>query len=855
MNENRRDFLKKGATAIAATPLLSGVTASNLFADEVKKGVVKNGETLTAAHWGMLKVTTKNGIAVKSEPIQKTSEIYNPLQHYTPDMIYKSRIKHTMVRKSYLQNPDSPKPELRGIDEWVEVPYEEAIKLVAKELKKTRAQKGLESVFAGSYGWKSSGNVHNSIILLHRFMNLSGGFVGSLGDYSTGASQIIMPHVVGSIEVYEQQTSWPVVLENSKVVVIWGANPLATLRIAWTATDEQGFKYFEELKNKKDIKVIVIDPIRSETAQYFDKAQWIAPVPNTDTAMMLGMMHYLYESGKYDKEFIENYTYGFDKFLPYLLGKTDNTPKNLEWASKICGIDKDTLKELADTFVSNRTMLMSGWGMQRAHHGEQPHWAMVTLASMIGQIGLPGGGFGLSYHYSNGGAPTCKGAVIGGVNSASVGKFNEKGEFIGTDTGEFDKHGRFVAKAAAVAGTGQSWLQKATNYAFPVARIADALLHPGKVIDHDGKKITYPDIDFIYWVGGNPLVHHQDTNTNLKAWRKPRTVVVHEAYWTPTAKMADIVFPVTTEYERNDITMTGDYSNMNIVPMKQVVEKYREAKDDYQIFTDLCKAYAKNLAIAYTDNGKDEFDWIKEYYDAAYAQVKAVPELASDMKPFEEFWNENKPVTFASSQDSDNWVRLGEFREDPVLNALGTPSGLIEIYSDTIEKMGYDDCKAHPTWFEPIEWLGMKDKPAKYHMISSHPTDRLHSQLSQTSLREKYAIANREPVWINENDAKELGVKTGDLVCVFNARGEVLAGAYVTKNIKEGVVKLAEGAWYDGFDSGICKNGSANVLTIDIPTSKLANGNISHTALVNIRKYQGDEAPKLTAFSEPKFSK
>ena len=94
MNENRRDFLKKGATVIAATPLLSGVTASNLFADEVKKGVVKNGETLTAAHWGMLKVTTKNGIAVKSEPIQKTSEIYNPLQHYTPDMIYKSRIKH-----------------------------------------------------------------------------------------------------------------------------------------------------------------------------------------------------------------------------------------------------------------------------------------------------------------------------------------------------------------------------------------------------------------------------------------------------------------------------------------------------------------------------------------------------------------------------------------------------------------------------------------------------------------------------------------------------------------------------------------------------------------------------------------
>ncbi|WP_314978574.1 molybdopterin-dependent oxidoreductase [Campylobacter rectus] len=848
MNEQRRNLLKSGA-ALAAMPLVGKL---NLAAnDAINTNLVKTGEVITAAHWGMLKVTTQDGVITRSEPIQKTSDVHNQLQYFTADMVYKSRIKYPMVRKSYLENPDSPKPELRGKDEWVRVRYEDAIKLVARELKKTRKQKGLEGVFAGSYGWKSSGNVHNSRILLHRFMNLSGGFVGSLGDYSTGASQIIMPHVVGSIEVYEQQTSWPLLLENSKVVVIWGANPITTLRIAWTSNDEQGFKYFEELK-KSDIKVIVIDPIRSDTAKFFDKAQWIAPVPNTDTAMMLGMCHYLYTSGKYDKDFIENYTIGFDKFLPYLLGQSDGTPKNLEWASAICGLDAALLKELADTFFDNRTMIMSGWGMQRAHHGEQPHWAMVTLACLIGQIGLPGGGFGLSYHYSNGGAPTCKGAVLSGMNSASVGRYNEKGEFLGTDKGEFDKNGRFVAKAVAVAGTGQSWLQKATNYAFPVARIADALLNPGKVIDHNGKKITYPDIDFIYWVGGNPFAHHQETNRLLEAWRKPRTIVVNDPYWTPTAKMADIVFPTTTAYERNDITMTGDYSNMNIAPMKQVVEKFYEAKDDYQIFSDLCKAYAKNLVVAYTDNGKDEFDWIKEYYSAAYAKVMAIPDFYTDMKPFDEFWSENKPVVFTSTPESDAWVRFGEFREDPILNALGTPSGLIEIYSETIEKMGYDDCGAHPMWFEPIEWLGMKNKPAEFHMISAHPTDRLHSQLNHTSLRKNYAIANREPIWINTKDAKRKGIKTGDLVRVFNARGEVLAGALVTDDVNESVVKLAEGAWYDGFDTGLCKNGSSNVLTIDIPTSKLANGNISHTALVNIEKFTG-KAPRLTAFNDPKF--
>ena len=834
----RRKFLK-GSLALAATPFLGGCAFSGN--GSVKPSLVQNGSVRTSAYWGMMDVSVKDGVVTGSKPLSVLSSIPNPLRGYTADMIYKCRIKHPMVRKSYLENPDSPKPELRGQDEWVQVKYEDAIKLVARELKKTRAQRGLASVYAKSPAWKSSGNFNSSTTLLARFMNLTGGFVGGLGDYSTGAGQVIMPHVMGGIEVYEQQTTWPVVLENSKVVVIWGSDPVATLRVGWTATDELGYKYLEDLKNS-DKEIIIIDPIKSLTGNYFDgKAKWIAPVPNTDTAMMLGMAYHLYKTKNYDKEFLESYTVGFDKFLPYLLGKKDGKPKTPKWASKICGISEKVIKELAVKMYKNRTMIMGGWAMQRAHHGEQPYWMLVTLAAMLGQIGLPGGGFGFSYHYSGGGVPTSTATVVGGINPADIGVIKD---------GKFKGYAKDVADERLKAE-----IEEMQAASFPVARIADVLLNPGKTIDHNGKKITYPDIDFIYWVGGNPLVHHQDTNTNLKAWRKPRTVVVHEAYWTPTAKMADIVFPVTTEYERNDITMTGDYSNMNIVPMKQVVEKYREAKDDYQIFTDLCKAYAKNLVIAYTDNGKDEFDWIKEFYDAAYAQVKAVPELASDMKPFEEFWNENKPVTFASSQDSDSWVRLGEFREDPVLNALGTPSGLIEIYSDTIEKMGYDDCKAHPTWFEPIEWLGMKDKPAKYHMISAHPTDRLHSQLSQTSLREKYAIANREPVWINENDAKELGVKTGDLVCVFNARGEVLAGAHVTKNIKEGVVKLAEGAWYDGFDSGICKNGSANVLTIDIPTSKLANGNISHTALVNIRKYQGDEAPKLTAFSEPKFSK
>lgn len=834
----RRNFLKAGA-ALSLSPLVCG----GLFADTTG-ALNKNGSVITATRWGILKAEVKDGKVVNSKPWQKTSNIVNSLQNTMPDLVYKTRIKAPMVRKSYLENPDSPKPELRGRDEWVEVKYEDAIKLVARELKKTRAQKGANSVFAGSYGWQSTGNMHVSRTLLHRFMNLSGGFVGVLGDYSTGAAQMILPHVVGSNQVYEQQTSWEVVLESSKIVVLWGANPISTLRVAWSSSDEQGFKYFEKLRDSGK-EIYIIDPLKSVTGHYFEgKAKWIQPIPNTDVAMMLGMAYHLYTTNNYDKQFIETYTTGFDKFAAYLKGETDKTPKTPKWASEICGIDEKIIKELAEKFYKNRTMIMGGWGMQRAHHGEQAHWMIVTLASMLGQIGLPGGGFGFSYHYANGGAPTCAGGVIGGMNAASVGII-ENDEFKGLANDGKKKDDNVAA-----------WLANTAAIAFPLARISEALLNPGKTINHNGTKITYPDIDFIYWVGGNPLVHQQDTNRNVKAWRKPRTIVVNEIYWTPTAKMADIVFPTTTQYERNDISMSGDYSNMHIVPMKQVVAKQNGAKDDYQIFTDLCKAYAKGLAEAYTNGAKTEMDWIKEYYETAAKAVNSNTALGIEMPKFEDWWAKNEPTEFSPTPESLEYVTFKDFRDDPILNALGTPSGLIEIYSETIAKMGYKDCAAHPMWFEPIEWLGMKNKPAKFHMLSIHPYDRLHSQQNNTSLRDNYAVAGREPIVINTADAKEIGVKNGDLVRVFNARGQILAGAIVNNDVKRGVVQLFEGAWYDPNENGLCKNGCANVLTIDLPTSELANGNIAHTALVNIEPYKNKgEDIKLTAFMPPKGAK
>ncbi|MDC2824962.1 trimethylamine-N-oxide reductase TorA [Rodentibacter pneumotropicus] len=820
INQQRRDFLKNTSLGVAGASLSGGMVGAVLS----KSAVASEPElktVVTAAHWGPIGVVVQDGKAVKSGAAIEPA-IPNELQTVVADQLYsETRVKYPMVRKGYLENPGISDTTMRGRDEWVRVSWEQALDLVHNQLHKVREQHGASAIYAGSYGWFSSGALHASRTLLQRYMNVTGGFVGYKGDYSTGAAQVIMPHVLGTIEVYEQQTSWEVLLESSDIIVLWGANPLTTLRIAWMSSDQKGIEYFKKFQATGK-RIICIDPIKNETCQMLG-AEWIPVNTATDVPLMLGIAHTLVSENKHDKAFLKKYTTGYNKFEDYLLGKTDGQPKTAEWASKICAVPVEIIKQLANDFVSKRTMLMGGWGIQRQRHGEQSHWMLVTLASMLGQIGLQGGGFGFSYHYANGGVPTATGGTIGSISVTPAG------------------------------GTGdKTWLDDAAKFSFPVARIADALLNPGKTIDYNGTKITYPNIKVVYWAGGNPFTQHQNTNLLVKAFQRPETVIVNEVNWTPTARMADIVLPATTSYERNDLTMGGDYSMFAVYPMKQVVPPQFEAKNDFDIFAELAKRAGKEAEFT---EGKTEMEWLEGFYKTAFTAAR---NNRVAMPRFERFWEENKPFMFEANEVAKKWVRYAEFREDPLLNPLGTPSGKIEIYSDVVAKMNYDDCKGHPTWMEPEEFAGNSTEDYPLALVTPHAYYRLHSQLAHTSLRQKYAVNDREPVLIHPEDAKARGIVDGDIVRIHNTRGQVLAGAVVTEGIIKGTLGLHEGAWYDPLDPGesekpLCKNGSPNVLTRDEGTSKLAQGNSPNTCIVQAEKYTG-VVPEVTVFKQPKYS-
>lgn len=819
----RRRFMK-GPVAVALGLSGSGILASGAAraADTVVSGQVAGAGAqqgiLSGCHWGVFYGQVKEGRAVAFEPWKDDPHPSPQLPGVMDSLYSDSRIRYPMVRRAWLEKGPGADVEGRGTGDFVRVSWEKAIELVADEITRVREKYGKEAVFAGSYGWKSPGRLHNCQTLLRRMLNVTGGgYTNSSGDYSTGAAQVILPYVSGSLEVYEQCTSWKNLAEHCQLMVFWGCNPLNNSQISWQVADHGAWPGIEMMK-KAGTKVICIDPVRTETCQALN-GEWITPRPQTDVPLMLGIAHTLYQEKLHDQTFLDRYTVGFDRFLPYLLGKTDGTPKTAGWASEICGLPADTIKDLARRFAKNRTMLALGYSTQRQHHGEQSHWALITLAAMLGQIGLPGGGYGLSYHYSSGGAPTSNTPILKAIDDAS-GQKNE----------------------------GAAWLAQSGAVSIPVSRLVETLLNPGKTMQFNGHDIKLPRIKLAYWAGGNPFSHQQDRNEMVRAWKQLDTFIVHDFQWTASARHADIVLPATTSYERNDIEQVGDYAQSHIVAMKKIVEPMFEARNDYDIFAAIAKKLGKEYEFT---QGQTEMDWIRGLYEAAKIESRA---KGMEMPVFDVFWNSNRPLAFPVPEAQANFVRHADFRADPLLNALGTASGKFELYSRTIEKYGYDDCPPHATWMEPVERLGGPTTKYPLHIASNHPQMRLHSQLCGTVNRLSYQVGEREPCWMNPADAKARGLKDGDVVRVFNDRGQILAGLKITDDIMPGVIRINEGGWYDPFDARkegtLCAYGDVNVLTTGLSTSKLAQGNCGQTGVAEVERYTGS-LPRVTVFSQP----
>ena len=291
------------------------------------------------------------------------------------------------------------------------------------------------------------------------------------------------------------------------------------------------------------------------------------------------------------------------------------------------------------------------------------YWALITLAAMLGHIGKTG----------------CEYVMNDGMHKNADESYK-----------------------APKLRTIETKIDGAKGYEMPNSRLIDALLEPGKTIYRNGKEYKLPKIRVMFNANGSTFTRHPDVNRAVSAMRKVGAIITTEPYWTSTAKFSDIVLPAALECERTDIEFANSTSEY-LFAIKPLVKPFGESKSDFEIARLICKEWGKEEIFT---AGKSELEWVKEIYEDAAAKAA---EFGYEKLPnFEEFWQQGFVRFDKVDEKKRYFTNYATFRADPVANALKTPSGKIEIYSETIAKLGYEDTPPHPKWLEPFEWLGQK---------------------------------------------------------------------------------------------------------------------------------------------------
>ncbi|MCK8786638.1 molybdopterin-dependent oxidoreductase [Roseomonas sp. NAR14] len=749
-----------------------------------------------SAHWGAFDAVVEDGRLIGVRPFSR-DPVPGDLIGAMPAVVHApSRIDRPYVRKGWLEG--GRRGSARGGDAFVPVSWDSAVRLVAEETARVRAEHGDRAILGGSYGWSSAGRFHHARSQLHRFLGLGGGFTGQVTNYSYGAGMTLLPHLVGTNDpVQGPVTDWTSIAKHTRLMLCLGGLPLKNGLV--TAGGSGAHEYVPLMRRAvaAGVRFVNVSPFRGDCDAMLE-AEWIPIRPNTDCALLLGMAHAIVQAGWEDRSFLATRAVGWERLRAYLLGEGDGIAKTPEWAAAITGVPAETIRRLALEAASVPTMLTATWSVQRAEHGEQPWWMLVALAAMLGGIGRPGQGFGFGYGSING---------------------------MGTPRQELP--------SVSLPGT-----RNPANLFIPVARVTELLERPGEVLQYNGRDIVLPDIRMIWWAGGNPFHHHQDLNRLLRGWNRADTVVVQEPWWTAVARHADIVLPATTTLERNDIASSS--RDRFVRAMHKAIPAQGQARDDHAMLADI--ADALGFRDRFTEQ-RDEGAWLRHLYGK---WRHACAGLGVEVPDFDEFWARGH-IEFPAPEGKD-FVLFEDFARDPEANPLNTPSGKVEIFSETVAGFGYAETPGHPVWHEPREYLG-SPLAAKFplHLLSYQPATRLHGQLDPGPVAAASKIAGREPILMHPDDAAARGLAEGEVVRIFNDRGACLGGLRVSEAIRPGVVAMATGAWFDpevpGSTDSACVHGNPNVLTQDVGTSRLGQGCSAQSCLVEIERWRGALPP------------
>jgi len=679
-----------------------------------------------------------------------------------------ARILQPMVRRGWLNGDGGA---ARGEDLYEPLTADQAAELVSAELRRVRTEYGNQGIFGGSYGWASAGRFHHAQSQLKRFLNCAGGFVSARNTYSYGTAKVLIPHVLGQ-EFSEPDglcPSWDQICANAKFFLAFGGLRRSNAQVEAGGTGQHHVAGWIKTFRDAGGEMLTLSPDASDAPA----GRHMFIKPGSDTAAMLAMAKTLLDENLADMRFLERCTMGAEHFIAYLHGRTDGIAKTAEWAAGATGIAAEDLKALARRLAASPSLINLSWSLQRARFGEQPYWAAIALAACVGQMGQPGTGLALG---------------LGAVSSC--GQPNRR-----------------------LRGPSLPQGHNAVAEFIPVARITDMLERPGDELAYNGEKIRLPAIRLVWWAGGNPFHHHQDLNRLARAWKRPDTVIVLDNVWTATARHADIVLPSAMPFERNDIAASS--RDNWIAFSKQVLPPPEGVETDHQVLARIAEKLG--FRAQFTEN-LDELGWLRRLYAGYRTEFPELPD-----------WDAFREAGFARLDPDETApvpaVPLAEFVKEPDHFPLSTPSGRIELYSEVIAGMHYDDCPAHPAFLE--EPRGTADA-LSLTLLSPQPATRLHSQLDGAAPARDSRRDGIEPIRVHPSDILAAGLQDGEIVEARNERGAVIVRVMADSNLMPGTASLPTGGWYrpvkDKDGSPIDLGGNPNTLTADCGSSRLSQG-------------------------------
>ncbi|MDR2136947.1 MAG: molybdopterin-dependent oxidoreductase, partial [Synergistaceae bacterium] len=667
----------------------------------------------------------------------------------------------------------------RGEAKFKRITWDEATDVIAQEVERIGKRYGPQSRYV-HYATGVAGAARGDLFA-RNLLALDGGFLGRYNSYSTACTAFTTPFTYGTSETGNCAED----LLNSRLILLWGHNPMESVFGA-----SQRF-YLREAK-KNGTPIVVVDPRFSDTAAELAD-RWIGLKPTTDGALMDAMAYVILKEGLQDQNFMDRFCLGFDEehmppgmehcenYRDYVYGKYDGTPKTPGWASKITGVDEDTIWWLAREYATVKpAALMQGYGPQRNGNGEQIVRGGTLLACLTGNVGIPGG-------WASG-------------------------------SGYVRLH-----KQPAIAEIPNPYKGN-----IPVFLWTDAILRGSEMTArHDGvtgvQKLD-ANIKMIFNLAGDTLINqHSDVNRTMGILRDTALcefIVCSDLFLTPSAKFADILLPGTSLFEGENLGrpwLEGDY----LLYCNKSVEPLFECRFEYDWLSEV--AHKLGYGDAFTHGGKNVRGLLEESYNG-------ILDNEPDMPDFETF-RKNGIYRY---KKKPHFIAFEENIRDPENHPFPTPSGKIEIFSPRLhEKNDPAEIPAIPKYVPSFEGPGdPRIEKYPFQLMGWHTKRRTHSTHDNNVRMDRYAPHR---VWINPQDAESANVRENDWVNVWNDRGCIRIQAHVTDKIVRGVLAISQGGWYTPDEKGVDLRGCVNTLSTARPTP-LAKGNPQHSNLVALSK-------------------